>query len=1035
MTSKVQQAKELLRQQQTDVATPVATNTSSKVEQAYQMLNQTGGTLPSPTNFPVKDAGAEPVQEGGGFGGFIADVGREIVRPIGRLGANLAAVKNDAESIVTGPQGPDAQRAEEIRQKGIELPFVGNVMPVGQTGNFKRDVIDALGAGTEIASSVVPTGKVPAILGRFAQGGIRQGIATGATGGFVTGAMFGAGREAQDTTSTIESTAVEGLKNAAFGGAFGAPLGVAGGLLGRINQRQKFANNPKPELKNELVSIVENNKALSRQVQKFNKDLNTDVLDIISEPEIMSGIKSQGGSIITDEAIATIDNTIDILHDTSSRMIRQADAKSSPVSRQAVRDAAVKTLSGSRRQNARVRNVIDAELAEYPESLSVSQLDDLRRVMFNQGRDTQGVPKELNAFSALEKGSREVLFDAVQKTSRRFADEVGVPAEAFAALRTQMKDYINAKKFLGPKGIGNSKVPGGRLNVLLGRAVGAVAGAKGGPIGSILGSEVGSVVSRILLDNKLGSATRMSIIRNMTTDQKILQQVEQILGEMEKFTPGKLLELPAPAIKLPGRTSESSVRSIEAGKGIPGRRPAGTPRGGQIFKTFSSTGDNLNFKQDIPEDSRGSQIGLSTQDRGAFGRGSEEVFNGYKDLTTKVLNDLQGRSLVSKEFISNLTNKPALKQPERDLIRSVLEEFDGQVNVQEFADKVKARLLPLEAVDTGGTGAKGISFVEDDGITRSDLLKYENITLPSEIRGNVADYDEVVYNSPIKNGAGDIHNFDTDNYFAHTRIEDMADGQTRRVIEAQSDLFQKGRLESQISAAKTRFETPQTRQTVAELAELQPYRNTWWERIIREEVRTAAQDGKTKLQFPTGETAMKIEGLGQGGGFNILKTDSEGLYSIKATPENMKVGDTVIPQGINMNTQDQHWIITEVLGDGKFKAVPKTRMESLARETGESVDEYIKRGGINTFEETFDISGKVDTNNPIYKFYEKDVQKYLNKNYNARRITDENGVEWVEFDVKPEQADLPIEAFGVLPILSTREDESEKNNIFQRFNI
>ena len=31
----------------------------------------------------------------------------------------------------------------------------------------------------------------------------------------------------------------------------------------------------------------------------------------------------------------------------------------------------------------------------------------------------------------------------------------------------------------------------------------------------------------------------------------------------------------------------------------------------------------------------------------------------------------------------------------------------------------------------------------------------------------------------------------------------------------------------------------------------------------------------------------------------------------------------------------------------------------------------------NQFVETFDISGKVDTNNPIYKFYEKEVGRYL----------------------------------------------------------
>lgn len=43
------------------------------------------------------------------------------------------------------------------------------------------------------------------------------------------------------------------------------------------------------------------------------------------------------------------------------------------------------------------------------------------------------------------------------------------------------------------------------------------------------------------------------------------------------------------------------------------------------------------------------------------------------------------------------------------------------------------------------------------------------------------------------------------------------------------------------------------------------YKNTWHERIIREEIRQAAMDNKTKLRFPTPYTIAKIEGyLGEG---------------------------------------------------------------------------------------------------------------------------------------------------------------------------
>ena len=64
----------------------------------------------------------------------------------------------------------------------------------------------------------------------------------------------------------------------------------------------------------------------------------------------------------------------------------------------------------------------------------------------------------------------------------------------------------------------------------------------------------------------------------------------------------------------------------------------------------------------------------------------------------------------------------------------------------------------------------------------------------------------------------------------------------------------------------------------------------------------------------------------------------------------------------------------------------------------------------------FDISGKVDTNNPIYKFYEKDIGKYLQNKYGAKQIMDDRGVLWYEVPIKKEQSKLPVEAFGVLPL-------------------
>src|SRR3990167_8887016 len=73
--------------------------------------------------------------------------------------------------------------------------------------------------------------------------------------------------------------------------------------------------------------------------------------------------------------------------------------------------------------------------------------------------------------------------------------------------------------------------------------------------------------------------------------------------------------------------------------------------------------------------------------------------------------------------------------------------------------------------------------------------------------------------------------------------------------------------------------------------------------------------------------------------------------------------------------------------------------------------------------ESFDISGKVDTNNPIYKFYEKEVGRYVTNKYGAKRITDPQGVEWMEVKITPEMKKLPIEAFGIGIIIGSQNNK------------
>lgn len=411
-------------------------------------------------------------------------------------------------------------------------------------------------------------------------------------------------------------------------------------------------------------------------------------------------------------------------------------------------------------------------------------------------------------------------------------------------------------------------------------------------------------------------------------------------------------------------------------------------------------------------------------------------------LTTKIVETLKSqKGAVSKQFIDDLTNQGSIRQAERELVRSLLKEYkDGEkIDAAEFAARVQQELLPLEVKRSDR------DFGADES-GNSNIGIYENITLPAELRGDVQNYFEHLYESPIRTSAGNVHFAaeEVPGYFAHTRIEDIPGG-VRRVIEVQSDLFQKGRLDGEFQQAELqpgkiarirRSPEGTSYNATEDFSKLEPYRNTWYERIIREEIQRAAADGKEAIRFPTGETAMRVEGLGENSRWFIDRDRSmrEVLDTPLAqmilenrnntlTPNQLKVGLEI--SQFNQLNGDNKWVITDVLGDGKFKAVPKANLEQFAQEAfgnhrpyppgSQDMVNYLMHHGkdvIDRYTETFDISGKVDTSNPIYRFYEKDVARFLDRTRpDAKVITDPQGVTWVETKLSPKDATSPIEAF------------------------
>lgn len=159
------------------------------------------------------------------IGGLI----KGATQPLARLGVNLA-------SAATGLVNP--AKAKQIDTEGLNLPFYGQTKPVGTAGTnqgaagFGRDLTDTLGTGTELAASAIPAGRTGEIAANTLKGTLFGAAKEGAITGGTSGAMLGAGHEAQNPDATLGSIAGQG----AIGGVAGAALGgVAAPAIGAIS--------------------------------------------------------------------------------------------------------------------------------------------------------------------------------------------------------------------------------------------------------------------------------------------------------------------------------------------------------------------------------------------------------------------------------------------------------------------------------------------------------------------------------------------------------------------------------------------------------------------------------------------------------------------------------------------------------------------------------------------------------------------------------------------------------------------------------
>src|SRR3990167_5510518 len=438
----------------------------------------------------------------------------------------------------------------------------------------------------------------------------------------------------------------------------------------------------------------------------------------------------------------------------------------------------------------------------------------------------------------------------------------------------------------------------------------------------------------------------------------------------------------------------------------------------------------------------------------------QNVFQGLKGLSTKLLEKFKGmpNEITQQQFneVLNRAKKEGIKLTDENIVKDSIVMIDNKINLSKTAKKVEMQLVPLTPtpVKSPRWSRSGEDFIGD------------------------GKYEEIVYQSPIKTSAGDVHyssreypstfnSYDAvkaskdsfPNYFSHVRVENMTDGKTRKILETQSDLMQKENFAWEglnyrnatdylETADKAKYDTAVSRlrdlenavnknqykaeisnwekiiknledqSRIAEktkvsarqqeLSKLQPYSSNdplAQLRTFREEVKRAAKDDKDTILIPSGETAMKIEGLG----VTQRWTDMDGIQLLTAELKSGKEIRVAGPHG-------EDWIISEILGDGKFKAVPKDSVYGKLDEF--ESDKVLPNGDryLSSMTETFDISGKIDTKHFVYKLNEEAIPREARKMglEVTGKIDTDNG-QWWKIKIPKSRAKMPVEAFGVIP--------------------
>lgn len=313
--------------------------------------------------------------------------------------------------------------------------------------------------------------------------------------------------------------------------------------------------------------------------------------------------------------------------------------------------------------------------------------------------------------------------------------------------------------------------------------------------------------------------------------------------------------------------------------------------------------------------------------------------------------DLPDKPVLKRATILGALQQAKVPETERQVVLKALGDRDS-ISQAELKGEIAAQALPLRARDTLNYATQGI----------------ENVGFKARVDDN-GNFPARTTVWQMPDATTSSNHFNDPNYFAHSRSFDRAG--VRHIVEVQSDLMQQAHQSTKPYAVLSK---------------------SWVERVIAEENRRASADGVPIMRVADANTMVKVQGWPS----DVLTIHEGSTY--KHYPNGYwdpMVSDfpTNKPAWVRLGERDRQWTgrvnNNEVITDVKLTEI---------------LDKNLRSG---------DVQVQVDDAfMPIYRRHQKEIPSFLQKNFGAKRVVDENGNGWWEWNVKAAAADEKIPAFG-----------------------